>query len=377
MAEIRLDQPQARAFGMMQQDRLRSLDSLRGIGALSVVIYHAMSVAFDGVNGPGIALIPRRGYLAVDLFFILSGFVLAHVYGVEFSARLSLKRGAAFLWARIARLYPVHLVSILLLLRLYGEPSHYSGHALVLNLLLLQGPWLPHTTWNQPSWSISAEWHAYLLLPLLCAALWRLSVKVAAAAALACALALLLTGAASGWSLAYVTAGPLVLTRALPEFIAGMLVYRVYRCGWGSSLWQSDLFLAATVVAVVALACGSSTDLAIVLLFPGLLLAAVKNEGRARSLFDNRALRFLGYISYSLYMIHYACIVFVFGKIVGADAGGASMTAKIAAFCGAIGLSLIFATLVSRCIEYPARAKLRALWPREEIEPGPAESRVS
>jgi peptidoglycan/LPS O-acetylase OafA/YrhL len=362
---------------MMQQDRLRSLDSLRGIGALCVVIYHATSVAFGGVNRPGIALVPHRGYLAVDLFFLLSGFVLAHVYGAEFSSRPSLKRGAAFLWARIARLYPVHLLCILLLLRLYGETSLYSGRALALNLLLLQGPWLPHTTWNQPSWSISAEWHAYLLFPLLCPALWRFSVKVAVAVALACALALLLTGAESGWSFVDVTAGPLILTRALPEFIAGVLVYRVHRCGWGRSLWRSDLFLAATVVAIFALACGWPTDLAIVLLFPGLLLAAVTNEGRARSLFDSRPLTFLGDISYSLYMSHYVCIVVVFGKIVGADAGSAAITAKIAAFCAAIGLSLLFATLVSRCIEYPARAKLRALWPGATKAPRPVGSSAS
>jgi peptidoglycan/LPS O-acetylase OafA/YrhL len=356
---------------MMQKERLRSLDSLRGIGALSVMIFHATSIAFGGAAGPGIFLMPRRGYLAVDLFFILSGFVLAHVYGAEFAVRLNPRRIAGFIWARIARIYPVHLLSILLLLRLYGETSVYSGRALALNLLLLHGPWLPHTTWNEPSWSISAEWHAYLLFPFVCAGLWRLPAKAAASVALACALALMLTGAASGWGLTYVTAGPLVLARALPEFTTGILTYRAYRCGWGASLWRSDRFFAATVAAIVVLSCVWPTDLVIILLLPGLLLAAVTNEGQAKSLLNSRPLIFVGDISYSLYMVHYVCILVVFGRLCGPDVAAAAAATKAVAFFGAVALSLVLATLVSRCIEYPARSALRAWWPEATMEHNP------
>jgi peptidoglycan/LPS O-acetylase OafA/YrhL len=357
---------------MTQQERLRSLDSLRGIGALAVMIWHATWVAFGGADGPGILLLPRRGYLAVDLFFMLSGFVLAHVYTADFANRLDLRRYAAFIWARLARIYPVHLLSILLLLRLYGQTSWYSGRALVLNLLLLQGPWLPHTTWNHPSWSISAEWHAYLLFPLVCAALWRLPVKAAAAVAIACALVLVLTCAESQWGLANVTSGPLSLARALPEFITGMLVYRAYRTGWCRALWQSDLFLASTAVAILALSCAWPTDLAIILLLPGLLLAAATNQGRARSLLISPPLQFLGDISYSLYMIHYTCLITIFDALFGVDSVGAPTAPRIMAFFAGIALSLAFATAVSRGIEYPARSALRKLWPGEVGEGSPA-----
>lgn len=356
----------------MRQQRLRSLDSLRGIGALAVMMYHAAVAAFGGADGLGILLIPFRGYLAVDLFFTLSGFVLAHVYSADFANKMSLRRNAAFLWARLARIYPLHLLSILLLLRLYGQTSSYSGRALVLNLLLLQGPWLPHATWNPPSWSISAEWHAYLLFPVLCAALWRLPPKAAAAVAIACASALVLTCAESQWSLAAVTTGPLSLARALPEFVTGMLVYRVYRTGWCRALWQSDLFLASTAVAILALSCAWPTDLAIILLLPGLLLAAATNEGHAKSLLISRPLQFLGDISYSLYMVHYVCITAIFDALFGAHAANAPTAPRVMAFFAAIALSLAFATAVSRGIEYPARSALRKLWPEEIGEGSPA-----
>ncbi|HUC66489.1 MAG TPA: acyltransferase [Stellaceae bacterium] len=357
---------------MRQQERLRSLDSLRGIGALAVMIWHATWVAFGGANGPGILLIPRRGYLAVDLFFMLSGFVLAHVYSADFANRPSRRRYAAFIWARLARIYPLHLLSILLLLRLYGQTSLYSGHALALNLLLLQGPWLPQVTWNYPSWSISAEWHAYLLFPVFCAGLWRLPAKAAAAVAIACALALVLTCAESEWGLANVTNGPLSLARALPEFITGMLAYRAYRTGWCRALWQSDLFLASIAVAILALSCAWPTDLAIILLLPGVLLAAATNEGRAKSLLISRPLQFLGDISYSLYMIHYTCIIAIFDALFGVDSAGAPTAPRIMAFFAAIALSLGFATALSRGIEYPARSALRRLWAGEIGERSPA-----
>jgi peptidoglycan/LPS O-acetylase OafA/YrhL len=140
-------------------------------------------------------------------------------------------------------------------------------------------------------------------------------------------LALVLTCAESQWGLANVTAGPLSLARAFPEFITGMLVYRAYRTGWCRALWQSDLFLASTAVAILALSCAWPTDLAIILLLPGLLLAAATNEGRAKSLLISRPLQFLGDISYSLYMVHYACLITIFDGLFGADAARADRPA--------------------------------------------------
>ena len=80
---------------------------------------------FDGVLGMEIS----RGYLAVDLFFMLSGFVLSHVYGLTFGAEFTWNDRRLFLWSRLARIYPVHVVTLIMLLPLYGKPG-FSGTSL-------------------------------------------------------------------------------------------------------------------------------------------------------------------------------------------------------------------------------------------------------
>ena len=87
---------------------LPSLTPLRGIAAMAVLLYHSSFLAyhFGGGAPPGIC---RRGYLAVDLFFFLSGFVLTHVYGSRLAANRDWPAIGWFLWARFCRIYPAAL----------------------------------------------------------------------------------------------------------------------------------------------------------------------------------------------------------------------------------------------------------------------------
>ena len=102
---------------------------------------------------------------------------------------------------------------------------------------------------------------------------------------------------------------------------------------------------------------------------PALLLAAAANEGRLGRLLATQPLLFLGKISYSIYMVHLSCLA----AVVGAAGGGAGLAAlslpegsslpeRIVVLTLALLLSLTLATLVSRCIEYPARAALRRVF---------------
>ncbi|MCH2910584.1 hypothetical protein K3V95_14790, partial [Listeria monocytogenes] len=78
------------------------LTAIRYVAALWVVLYHHWSTA---TGAPPPALI-AKGYLGVELFFILSGVILCHVYFDQACAGRF--RYGAFLWARIARVYPLH-----------------------------------------------------------------------------------------------------------------------------------------------------------------------------------------------------------------------------------------------------------------------------
>jgi peptidoglycan/LPS O-acetylase OafA/YrhL len=158
------------------QREITDLTVCRAFLAGWVFLYHVdLYAQFAHYLGPFTGLV-RRGYLGVDGFFILSGLILPRVHP-EFMA--SPFRGALRFWGRrLARLYPVHLATILILLLLVGvgsaagmaprDPQRFGGLALLQNLLLLQGwGFGPHWTWNYPSWSISAEWAGYLLFPIL------------------------------------------------------------------------------------------------------------------------------------------------------------------------------------------------------------------
>src|SRR6266849_2921607 len=154
---------------------LQSLTPLRGIAALTVLMFHLARNSGDS-SLPAFFL---RGYLGVDLFFVLSGFVLTHVYVQGFLGDTSWRSAGAFLWARVARIYPVHFFVTALLVACGGAQG-LSGLDVLDNFLLILVPWPVHSI-NQPSWSLSAEWHAYLLFPLMVGWLWRCNGRIAAA----------------------------------------------------------------------------------------------------------------------------------------------------------------------------------------------------
>ena len=152
---------------------IRSLTSSRFVAALWVLLLHftnSLSVDLDVMTS-----FFEFGQLGVDFFFILSGFILTHIYFEE------MKDGhfhyGFFLQRRLARIYPLHFVTFLAVVcyvvagRLMGvgfsDPDAYAVSEIPANLLLVHGWGLGRMSWNYLSWSVSAEWFAYLLFPLL------------------------------------------------------------------------------------------------------------------------------------------------------------------------------------------------------------------
>src|SRR5580693_8695011 len=244
-------------------EQLPSLTPLRGIAAVWVVIFH-FCWYFPAVHPERYTGAVYKGYLAVDMFFVLSGFVITHVYKEGFAQRVTGRRYRDFLKARVARIYPLHITALLLFvatataeraasyaLRGSFEPIPLLGErslgGFLANLVMLQGLWARELSWNDPSWSISLEFLAYLLFPLLFPVLWR-----AGPAAKAGLGGLLLV--ALGW-LAYRTGdyltpwtGTYAILRCLPEFLAGMLLYSGYQSGIFACVLATDGALAAVLL---------------------------------------------------------------------------------------------------------------------------------
>jgi peptidoglycan/LPS O-acetylase OafA/YrhL len=158
-------------------ERFLALDSLRGLLACTVVIFH--------VRGDGYLWTLRyfqHGLLAVPFFFVLSGFVIGTTYGARLAQGFPIRR---FLGLRLGRIYPLHLFMIVLLcswealrwLGHFGSARHgapftglFDPKLLPYNLLLLQ-KFAGRLSWNDPSWSIGVEWWTYIMFAVLGAVL--------------------------------------------------------------------------------------------------------------------------------------------------------------------------------------------------------------
>ncbi|MFM5929767.1 MAG: acyltransferase family protein [Novosphingobium sp.] len=153
--------------GDIDTGRLHGLDALRGIAAMAVVIMHA-HVLF-----PQFPDLFPRGYLAVDFFFVLSGYVMARTYEPRLAAGM---RPMAFFTARYRRLWPTMALGGILFLAFLpegtrGEDIPLLGVAMV-NLLLLPNPWSRNSfALNVPAWSIFFE----LVANLAHGVFWRIS----------------------------------------------------------------------------------------------------------------------------------------------------------------------------------------------------------
>jgi peptidoglycan/LPS O-acetylase OafA/YrhL len=312
------------------------------------------------------------------MFFVLSGFVISHVYKTGFARGVTGHRYRNFLKARVARLYPLHVTVLLLFvvsavaeraatyalkgsfepIPLVGERS-LSG--LLANLVMLQGLWASKLSWNDPSWSISLEFLAYLLFPLIFPVLWRAS-PIGRAGIGGLLLAVLV------W-LAYCTGdyfnqwnGTYAILRCLPEFLVGSLLYSVYQSRAFASMLATDSAFLAVLFPLGALLHLGAADLGIIALFPLLILTAVRNTGCCARLLNSAPLLWLGDISYSLYLLHWFVLFLVTEVtrlIPRIDLASLPLGTSLSLMAAMIGVSLTLATLSFRCVEVTGRRWLR------------------
>ena len=297
---------------------LRALTSVRGIAAWFVVLYH-IRFSIAGLP-PALVGIFGKGYLAVDFFFLLSGFVIWLTW-VERIRDGGWRVVPHFLQKRIARIWPLHLfmlacaVGLVLALAATGrqDPHHYPFAQLPLHVLLLQNwGFTKHLTWNDPSWSISTELAAYLLFPLLVLAVdWRRTptvVVLAAIGALFAALHLIMAGlgvAMLGSDIAHFG-----LLRCLTEFAAGTAICALWM-RWRAA--PTLPALAGGVIGIVLMLCWMTRalpeTLAIPAAFAALLLALALTSDRRGNPLEIAPLHYLGEISYATYLGHFLLFI--------------------------------------------------------------------
>ncbi|MFC3173156.1 acyltransferase family protein [Novosphingobium bradum] len=360
--------------------RFAALDSWRGLAALGVAFHHVSGTAPLLAN-------PFHDNLSrgVDFFFVLSGFVIAFSYGDRLARGYSMAR---FLLLRWGRIWPLHAAMVLAYLVLEcgllaawptGGPGGGPGGripftgprdlaALPASLLLVQDwIWPGRDLWNVQSWSVSVELALYIVAALAWRALGRRALALGAGFALALGLADL-GGAAP-----------------LPDhFLRGLIGFGLGMGCW--ALWprlapsgpargvgsvMPGLVELGLVVVVVILIARDAPLLPLDLAFAAMVLVFAREQGALSALLRTAPLRWLGVLSYGLYMVHGLVFGRIFdglalaqqrlgGQWVAAAPGGEALlllpalpSALLVAVMMAVALAC--AWLAGRLIEWPAR----------------------
>ncbi len=364
-------------------NRLAYIDGLRGLFALMIALYHFNKTVFF----PG-------GYLAVDFFFVLSGFILAYVY----LPRLHKITLTQFIGARLSRLWPLHIFTMFLLIAAYslstflatGELSvfpDWSGESRLgsffENVFLLQNAGVQNgLTWNYPSWSISVEfWVNICLFFVLMGLVKRPNKQTGILAALTFIVLLCYVileheiGSFAG-TRAHTDQIAIILNTGMMRGFAGIFL-GVLVCKFVSSVdsgmtrWTSKLWgwgvkscleigLLYVIIYIIAIdGVNNDVDYIAVLLFAILLaVLSIGQHSLLRQVLSIKPFTFLGLISYSIYLGHMPLLQ-VFRKwteIFGP-------TWNYALVLGLFLTSMIgLGTILYYCIEKPGQALFKRAW---------------
>jgi peptidoglycan/LPS O-acetylase OafA/YrhL len=339
---------------------------------MAVVLQHFSATAQEHCLVTIPSLVPH-GYVAVDFFFVLSGFIMAYTYLASFE-RSGMAAYRPFLAKRFARIVPLNL-AVLLVIGLLGAASvalagvniffqsKNLAYDFAANALMLQGVGIG-TNLNGPSWSISTEFAAYLLFPLFVALVFgrRVVLWLTVAVAVLAVTAL----AAQQPRLAITGEGPPAsLIRCFAEFALGLAAYRLSRHPVSRVLCTDAATLGFSVVAAGSLLL--RCDLPAVLAFPFLVVAYAGNAGLPARLVSAAPLHFLGVVSFSLYLLHnlFRPMELAWLRAVAPDPVG---PVAALSFAAAGSLSVIpFAWLAYVSVERPGRTLVRNLLPGRQL----------
>lgn len=331
-------------------NRYTTLDGMRGVAALGVALYHW---------GFATAPLARPGYLAVDFFFALSGFVIAFSYTARLEGTLGAKE---FMALRLIRFYPLYLLGHCLgiarniALQISGSPNARSGLEFVLaaalGFFMLPVPLDVRNLFplNPPAWTLFLELVVNIIFAL---GMFRWSSRVLALIMLFSALMLVLFTSAPlfldvGYSLQTLSLG---VARLGFSFPLGIIMFRLFGSG---PRRRTPLALLAPAVLVLCLLFTTDDGVrglweffCVFALFPALLAAGIRFEvpRNFAPFFD-----FMGGISYAVYAIHGPLILFIYKITETLQLGRAS------AIVAYLFVLILLSFLASKFFDQPVRA---------------------
>ncbi len=354
---------------------IHALTGIRAIAAVWVVVEHFRYELY------GLFPAAQRvdwwidsGYLGVEVFFVLSGFIISYNYAGGFSAVATRRSYGEFLLNRFARIYPVHLVTLMAVALLVlaasvtgiilSSDGKYTPLSFVANVGLFQvAPGV--AAWNGPAWSISVEALAYVAFPLV--ALWLAKFVRPRSAALA-ATCWLLAGTGLMMAVREVSSSPtspgMALLRIATEFVAGALLWKAWSLAQEPQSPRWDVVAGAafllTVGCLAALPDGEGLGLLTTPIIAVFVIACAGAVGPIGRLLSSGPMIFGGKISYSLYMVHFIVLMMA-GKLAPWENYDDSSVVVRVGLLAAYYLTCLLAAMACYfLVEEPARKAIRS-----------------
>ena len=328
--------------------RLAELDALRGVAALAVVLFH-FTTRFDQLypQSPSLGWDFAHGHYGVNLFFIISGYVI-------FMTLDRTRTAMDFVVSRVSRLYPAYWVSIALTFAIthwLGLPGKLvSGTQALANVQMFHGLWrVPNV--DAVYWTLEVEllFYGWMLLLFALGRLHQVFIAVGALLGLR-----VIYWAAAQWAgvdLPFIVWRLLILDQ-LPWFALGLAAHALLSADAGGQRHRQARWLAGSAVLVLLLTV-SPARAGLALVLAALVYGAA--AGRL-PLLRLRVLVWLGAISYPLYLLHEFIGWSLMLQV--RQAGGGAW----AALGAALAVSLVLAQAVAMGVERPAMHAIRRRW---------------
>lgn len=350
---------------------ISSLTGLRGWSAVWVVLYHAQVLA-PALHAGWPAAVPllERGWAAVDLFFILSGFLLMRAHEAEL-AQPTWRALLRFAGLRLARVYPLNLATLgliaLLLASDHGfrswflvwDPGHLAPGEFLATAALATRWFLPTIgSVNPPVWSLSVEMLGYAAFPLLAWAASR-RLRVGQLAALIAVMLTLLASFQVVWHRVGVNdlSQDGSAMRMAACFGVGVLLWRLRQQAFAALMGRAGRLAILAVLAVLLASLWRPATVLLPACFGLLILALSFGQGVVNRALCAPVSLFLGGISFPLYLCHLVPLLWLMTAL-SKEAPRPSWQVA-AALGGVIGLVIMLATLLHVLVERPVQRRAR------------------
>lgn len=300
---------------------IKSLTGIRGIAALWVVMLHFVYVPdfkTDSIFLDALNQFLKKGNMGVDMFFMLSAFVMSLAYQHVFDREFSFKEIKVYLLKRFIRIYPAYVFWLLVAALLYKK---WSLGVIGMNLLLSQNFFDPDIyVIASVFWSLCAEWWMYMIFPFVYFLLCKLNSNTYIYMVLLIVISFVGLYMLPTLNTFYidnngiavkeydhqfsVIVGINSIVRSLFSYLIGIAIFLITR----DQYKMLDKFLSPKSIYIISgiilsLSLFRNTEIGIIMCFALLIIALYLNK-ESENFFSSRIIYFLGLISYSIYLIH-------------------------------------------------------------------------